>query len=210
MSLWPVETPPSEIQQIVWHMGIFGNAALRAIDQLLDNAGLLWSEGRMVGVSLPIRMSLEIWGAAVFGRNILQTFIADGDIERIWNATARLTVGARTPVMLPHGVMSDAPAYSVMNFIDALERETPKARATYEFLCEACHPNMIQNFYFLMASKTYDNFSNETFKAHAHELLEKTASAIEMITSGFVNTSKEIAQACDAALAREPQPQLQN
>lgn len=196
----PLDREPKRKQQVALQMMIFNLGVIRATDQLYDTFGLLWSEGRFVGVSLPIRLAMEFWGALFFGQKVLADFATDGDIERAVERCARLTTGARTPVRLPQGGFTEAPPYSVMEFIRRLDARSGDALATYEFLCEACHPNFLQNFYFFLASQTYDNWANDVFREHTHTLLERTIVAAETIAAGLVDDTKALMALADGLI----------
>ena len=180
---------------------MFARSGVVAVDQLFDNVGLLWSEGRMVGVSGLIRFSLEYWAAVHFGYCILDAMKSGTDIDEVGRKTARLTFSAKTPVKLPWGGTTTNLAYNVLTFIDNLNKSEPLARPMYDFLCEASHPNFLQNSYFIMASRRYSNFSNESFKTHAHELLEKCVGTMEMTAAGI---SKNLMQVNGLTLPMMP------
>ena len=138
----------------------------------------------MVGVSGLVRFSLEYWSAVHFARKILDTYARDKNIEEAFRKAGRLTFSAKTPVKLPWGGVTENVAYNILSLIDELAKEHSTAREDYDLLSEASHPNFLQNTYFVMASRTYDNFSNEAFKAHAHELLGRTVAVIEAVSHG--------------------------
>jgi hypothetical protein len=181
----PLDFKPTPEQQVTLQLVFFCVGAVKCVDQLIDNTGELWSQGRMVGVSAFVRLSLEFWGTVTFARLILENYAQTKDIDKAAEECNRLTVNSRTPITLPWGEKSDTAAYSVMKFIDVLEKRDVGIRGEYEFLCEASHPNVMQNFYFLMASKVYDNFENAVFKKHAHELLDRTTTVAERVTKGL-------------------------
>jgi hypothetical protein len=188
----PFSHEPSLEEQLVYSIALFAWNGTIVVDQLIDNIGLLWSQGRMVGVSGLARFAVEYWGAVYFGRKILIDYMADKNLEEAVRKGARLTFSAKTPVRLWWGGESTNPAYSVMTFIDALSAVRPDIKAMYDFLSEASHPNFVQNTYFVMASRVYDNFGNDTFKAYAHEILQRTISIIEHMAEGLAADVIEI------------------
>ncbi len=181
----PFSEPLSMEQTIAYHLALFARNGTIVVDQLLDNVGLLWSQGRMVGVSGLIRFALEYWAAVNFGLGILNAMQSGLDIQKAGEKAARLTFSGKTPVKLPWGGTTNNVAYSVLTFIDGLKGVEPEARDFYDFLCEASHPNFLQNTYFIMASRRYTNFSNESFEAHAHELLNKNIEIAEKAAAGM-------------------------
>jgi hypothetical protein len=55
----PLSFEPTREQQLAIQLMIFNLGAIRATEQLYDTFGLLWSEGRFVGISMPIRLAME-------------------------------------------------------------------------------------------------------------------------------------------------------
>ena len=197
----PFEAQLSEEQHMLYSLAMFSRSGVIVVDQLLDNIGLLWSEGRMVGIGGLVRFALEYWAAIHFGRKISENYFSDGNIEIATQKTAKLTHSGKTPVKLPWGRFTTNPAYSVATFLQLLEKSHPHTKEDYDFLSEATHPNFLQNFYFIMASRTYDNFSNDTFKKHAHGLLENVVVAIERIAAGL---SEDVEASIRSILPRLP------
>jgi hypothetical protein len=145
----------------------------------------------MVGISGLVRFSLEYWAAIFFGLRIIRTYLRDADLEEAARETGRLTLSAKTPVKLPWGGETVNVAYSIMTFIDALARERPQVMDHNTFLSEASHPNFLRNTYFITASKEYDNFSNEAFRTHAHELLDHTVTIVKEVVGGTLEHANE-------------------
>ena len=104
----------------------------------------------------------------------------------------RLIFGARSPVQLPWGDFPSVLPYSVLEFMRLLESEKGGLMSEYEHLCEACHPNSIQNSYFFMMGKTGDNWNNEGFKSHANILLEQLLEISEKIVVGIADDTEEL------------------
>jgi hypothetical protein len=182
---WGDDHIPPVRTHLLIQLALFVSGSAQTIDQLVDHTGRLWADGRMVGVSPLVRLVFEYWGAIVFANDIAMKLLQDGgDIDAVTERCVRLTSGSRSPVRLPWGDMTTARAYSVMEFVRRLADDQPDALQRYDFLCEASHPSFFQHFYFVMASKRYDNWSNEVFAAHAHELLEKTVSSLELAIAG--------------------------
>lgn len=181
----PFDFEPELEQSLAYQLMLFGRSAFLVVDQLLDNTELLWSQGRMIGVSHLIRSALEYRAAAHFGLKIISDFSNDLNSDVFSENCARLVSGSKTPVRLPWGDISSVEAFSVIKFIKILEEVEPGVFHDYNLLSEAAHPNFFQNFYFLMASRTYDNFSNEIFKKHAHEIMGQYVESIDRLVSGL-------------------------
>jgi hypothetical protein len=181
-------------QQVAYSLARFAQNGTIVVRQLLSNVELQWKDGRMIGVCGPIRFSLEYWAAIHFGKQLLLNYLNDKNIERIEHKSARLTFSGKTPVKLPWGGTTEHEAYSVMNFIDALFKSNPHVRDDYNFLSEATHPNFLQNTYYLMAGRGYENFGNEKFKKYAHEILEQTVAILERVALGVASEAEELAE----------------
>jgi hypothetical protein len=171
------------------------------VDQLFDNVGLLWSEGRMVGVTSLVRFALEYWAALHFGRNIIEQFAADHDLNKAAPKAERLTFSGKTPVALPWGGHTPNPAYDVLTFVEKLSKSHATALDDYNFLSEGSHPSFLQNTYFIMASKKYENYSNDAFKRHAHEILERTVNIMEKSSHGLLIDVETTLSLCGPLMA---------
>lgn len=180
----PFSKPPSLEQHVAFSLATFVNSGITVVDQLFDNVGLLWSQGRVVGISGLVRFSLEYWAAVHFALTIITAYLKDGNIEEAARKTGRLTFSGKTPVRLPWGGETTNVAYSVMTLLDRLVLVHHEVKGSYDFLSEASHPNFLQNFYFIMASRVYDNFSNEAFRIYAHEILDRTVGILERAVHG--------------------------
>ncbi len=170
---------------LAFHAMLLARSSYVVVDQLFDNTGLLWSEGRMIGVSHLIRSAIEHRAVAHFCLTCIEEYSKSKNISKLQEQISKLTMGAKTPIRLPWGDISSVEAYSVMKFIKLLGQQDQQVSQDYDLLSEGTHTNLMQNSYFVMASKKYDNFSNETFKQHAHELLDKHVSAIERTANGM-------------------------
>jgi hypothetical protein len=148
--------------------------------------------------------SVFLWNTGppfFFALKIHQTYLKDQNLEEA-RKTGRLTFSGKTAVKLPWGGETDI-AYSILTLIDALNKERPTVRAASDFLSEASHPNFLQNTYFIMSSRVYDNFSNEALRTHAHEILDRTLSVLEQSVHGTIEHGKELMQLALPLLPKE-------
>lgn len=127
----------------------------------------------------------------ILAARILDAYSKDEDLERASYKTARLTFSGKTPVKLPWGGLAENQAYSVLAFVDGLEADQPGRRADYDLLSEASHPNFLQNFYFVIAGRVYDNYSNETFTSHAYQVLDRAIAMLEVFAHGIVDDAEQ-------------------
>lgn len=183
-SYWRDSKPSREssvaIKLAVFSISIFSNA-IRVVSSVRDQ----WLTGLFIIVPLNTRFVFETWGAVHYAKNVLITLIEKNDIEKADKLTNRLTFGARSEVLLPFGGKVDEKSLNVMEFIRELKDVRDNAEALYDFLSEASHPNMIQTTYFQMAGPPLSNWGNDRFKEHAHQLLDKTLTALEVAVSGL-------------------------
>jgi hypothetical protein len=121
-------------------------------------------------------------------------------LDEAGRKTARLTFSAKTPVALPWGGQTTNQAYNILTFIQKLTNTYGHAEDDYDFLSEGSHPSFLQNTYFIMASKTYDNWSNESFRAHADRILERTISVIEATARGLLIDADTTFKVCTPLL----------
>lgn len=194
---------PTPNQAIALQAMLFGRNAVVVVDQILDNTGLLWSQGRMVGVSGLIRFALEYWSALHYAKRILLDLEKDGDIEKASERCNRLLAGSRTPIALPWGGTTVIASINVLTMVDRLNEAHSGARETYDYLCEASHPSFAQNLHFIMASRVYDKHQFEEIKKVSVDVLERTVSAIEFIAKGFAVDGAELFHNASGVLQKE-------
>lgn len=145
-----------------------------------------WNSGLFVIVPLNTRFVFETWGAIHFSKSTLFRLCSEKNIQREQERLDRLIFGAKkSEVILPFGGVAEKQSFSVMEFIRCLKDEYKDAEKIYDFLSEASHPNMFQNFYFLMAGPPISNWDNIGFKNHGRQLLDKTLTALEMASKGL-------------------------
>jgi len=95
-------------------------------------------------------------------------------------------------VALPWGGTTPFKSYSAMKFVKCLDQQVPGWLETYNFLCESCHPNSLQHLWLMSAGPSHDNWSNEKFAQHGHELLDRTLSAAEKATKDIAVASCQV------------------
>lgn len=139
-----------------------------------------FKQGQFMIVPLNIRFFFEMWGGLHYAKSLLEKIIKKENVEVEINKVNKLLSGARSEVMLPWGELATESSIHVMDFVRSIEKEYEGAEELYNFLCEASHPNFIQNGYFQMAGPPVSNWDNKKFKKHGHTLLEKTISIYEL------------------------------
>ncbi|MCI0564276.1 MAG: hypothetical protein MN733_37865, partial [Nitrososphaera sp.] len=175
--------PPAA--NVAGRLGIYAVNTLTLGTRVLVIVLQQWIEGTFFLVPLNARFAFECWGGIHFARLTLMRLIKEGNIEREDERARRLSLGSRIEVSLPWGGVSEEKSYNVLDWIDSLKDTCKDARELYDFLSEASHPNFLQNGYFQLASPPLSNWRNEKFKKHGHQLLQKTATAIEAASKGM-------------------------
>jgi len=153
----------------------------------------LWRGGLFTTISLPARFIFELWGGAHFGLETIVRMHESGQVDTASGRSHRLLTGARSEVVLPWGRVADAKAIHIMDFVRTLDDIYPQARSTYGFLCESCHPSFTMLSYWSLAGPRAQNWTNERFRDHAHNLLTRTLEAVERALEGIaVDTTRTL------------------
>lgn len=145
-----------------------------------------FKQGQFMIVPLNIRFFFEMWGGIHFAKSLLEEIAKKENVENVeneLNKVNKLLMGAHSEVMLPWGDLATESSIHANDFVRSIEKEHEGADELYNFLCEASHPNFVQNSYFQMAGPPVSNWDNEAFKKHGHTLLEKTVSIYELAVS---------------------------
>jgi hypothetical protein len=194
LPLGSLDYQPGVRAHVSMRVVLFNFGAIYIADQLVRAIRRQWEEGMFVGVTLPVRLIFEHWGALTFAREIVRELSSKEDPARAAERCERLTAGSRVPIRGFGGALTAVRSYSVFEFVRLLDEHAPGSLDMYEFLCEACHPGFIQQTYFFMASQAGDNWSNDAFKAHAHQLLDRTLTAAQDAVAGIVDETDRIAE----------------
>jgi hypothetical protein len=182
--LWPNGVPPPQVS-VVSRLGIYAVNLFGTALQVRRVVRDQWLSGLFVVVPLSTRFVLETWGAIQFARLTFERLLREGNVDREEERTNRLTFGARFPVQLPWGGVTDEKSFNVLEFVRGLSDARVDAEELYNFLSEASHPNMLQHSYFQMAGPPISNWNNAAFKPRGHSLLSKTLEAFEASARGM-------------------------
>lgn len=184
--------PSTDIRTIILtQLVLFNIGSLRVAHDLSEAADALFRDGKITSTCLQLRFLFELWGATSFSSALCRK-VRDSDdfgdvetLQKIVTPIGRLISGSRIPIELPRGGKSTTKSFNVMTFIQHLEKCEPGTKQEYYFLCEACHPSFVQQSHFWMAGSVGDNWTNQKFQKHAHELLERLISAGEKAAAGL-------------------------
>jgi hypothetical protein len=135
----------------------------------------------------------ELWGAAHYARHTIEEMHDSGEVQTPLEKTKRLLLGVRSEVQLPWGGTSDETSIHVMDFVRSLVDTYPQAEETYGFLCESCHPSYLRLTTWSLAGPPLHNWTNEKFREHGHNLIDRTLEAVEQALQGIAyDTTKTL------------------
>ncbi len=177
----PFPTEPPESARYSFLLCAACLNALASANELADGIIGSWERGRFLNSAVLTRSLFELWGFAHYGRAKLlrgNSGLPGGELERFW-------FGSSSNVSLPWGGNSNTPPIGVRQYIQHLDTDFENAGEDYAFLCDAAHPTMLQHFYLLMAGPLQDNWSNDTFRAHGHDLLRRLARIARRACTGM-------------------------
>jgi len=143
-----------------------------------------FKSGQFMIVPLNVRFFFEMWGGVHYAKSLLEKLSGKESVESEFKKVNKLLMGARSEVMLPWGGLATEPSIHIMDFIRSIEKDYKGSEELYNFLCEASHPNFVQNTYFQMAGPPVSNWDNVKFNEHGHKLLEKTLASYELAAYG--------------------------
>ncbi|CAD6881230.1 hypothetical protein [Methylomonas albis] len=146
-----------------------------------------FKQGQFMIVPLSTRFFFEMCGSINYAKSLISKISNKESVESELNKVNKLLTGAKSEVMLPWGELATESSINVMDFVRSLENEHSGAVESYGFLCEASHPNFVQNSYFQMAGPPVSNWDNKEFKKHGHILLNKTVSIYEQAVHNSEN-----------------------
>ncbi|HVJ39967.1 MAG TPA: hypothetical protein VM639_00660 [Dongiaceae bacterium] len=192
----PLSEPPDEKARAILQLALFVLSGIKVVQLILDSLIHRWSIGMLISAPLEIRLIMEYRAAISFGLEIAAQLEDKEKYEKAFERCIRLTTGSKTPILLPWGEMSAVKSFSTMEFVRHLEELDSGVLADYEYLCESSHPNAMQHMYLVMASKTYDNWGNEQFKKHAHEMLDRCVEICMRSVVGLAKSAQDMTEIC--------------
>lgn len=189
----PLSYIPSTQGSIAIQLSLFVLGCMTFADQATTAFLTLWRNGIFTTISLPARLLYELWGATHFAGQTLAQMQASGEVEQALAKTRRLLLGVRSEVQLPWGGFSDETSIHVMDFVRSLADIYPQAEETYDFLCESCHPSYLRLTTWSLAGPPLQNWTNEKFREHGHNLIDRTLEAVEQALQGIAyDTTKTL------------------
>lgn len=183
---------------IALRLALFSRQMLRSSAEQVAAFIVLWKAGLLGAITMPARMLIELWGASLFAKTVLEKLERTDDIEKAFDKIDRLIIGSRSDIDLPWGGKSEVKSYSVQYFIDRLIEDVDASwEQTYAFLCESCHPAFIRSSEWAMSRPAFHNLSNEKFKARFHANIEQTFAALEVASKQVVIAAGELIRATE-------------
>lgn len=182
----PVEYEPSAEGSVALRLAlVIGTGSASITYHALVSSIMLWGAGEFAMTSLPARLVFEEWGAAHYARLALQELASGTSPDLLQLKADSLLLGARAEVMLPWGDIATEKSVHVMDLVRSLKDVAPDAEATYDFLCESCHPSFVQLTYWSLAGPDLDNWGSEKYRVHMHTLMDRTIDALEVSVRGI-------------------------
>jgi len=191
----PLDYTPSKEGLVSIRVAIFGiNGCIIPTHFTIATLINLLENGLLVTMSLPIRLTYEIWGASRYAHEeILLRMLNTKNVHKALERTDKLITGSRSEVNLPWGGKSDKQSIHVNDFIRALIDVHPQANGDYDFLCESCHPSFLMTTYWsMMGGPIIHNWSNQNFHNHAHQLIDRSLQCMEYALNGISREVEEI------------------
>jgi hypothetical protein len=187
----PLNYTPSTQGSIAIQLSVFvSSVCISFVYQTIEAFASLWKMGLMTMVSLPTRLTFEIWGANHYALQIIDNMKKSGDFIRASEKTASIILGARSNFELPWGEITSKKSIHIMEFIRSLKDVDPYVEDTYGFLCESCHPSFFGLMYWQMTRPPLQNWENATFRKKAHEMINRTIKAMEQALNGISSDAK--------------------
>jgi hypothetical protein len=181
----PLSYNPSKPGIVAIQLSMFVLGCINFADQTVSAFLNSWRNGLFSLISLPARLTYELWGATHFARHTLLQMHSSGDIDKALAQARKLTMGARSEVQLPWGGTTEESSINVMEFVRSLADIYPQAAEVYDFLCESCHPSYLRLTIWSMVGPPLQNWTNEKFREEGHSLIDKTLNAIEQALEGI-------------------------
>ena len=190
----PLDYQPSQAGLLAIQLALFSvNCGVMA-GQVLDAFSDLWLNRRFVVLSLQSRLLYELWGAIHYAKTEMMRFNQSGNVQQCALAAGKLLLGKgsdKADIQLPWGEVATESAVRVGKFIESLEDAQPLAKKTYAWLSESCHPSLSMHTYWSLMGPPVPNWGNEKFRTHAHDMLDRTFTAIEEAVQGIATDRRE-------------------
>jgi hypothetical protein len=199
----PLHSEPTMRERLAINLLLFPINALRIIAEL-DRAVLdEWASGRFVAACLNLRLIFELWAAISFAADLAdRLYVTEEPLDELESSVSRLVAGARHPVRLPWGGVTEVQAINIQTMVEKLDRRWTDALAAYGLLSAGSHPCYHQLGYLHMMGNAGDNWSNEVFAEHAHELLTRFVAIGSRCMVGLVADVERLCLAAAPLCAR--------
>ena len=181
----PLDQKPTPLQSLMHRASDFFEVGAWYRTRETTNAvSALWQNGSLSAVAPLVRLVFEIWAVAYSLRMALEDYQKSKDLEKLAKIVNKIFEGVKSEVLLPYGVPASETPIHILDAVRFLRSIYPNAVETYEYLCEAAHPNFPRYIEWWLVGKEGDNWSNKTVQKRGHELLDKTVSAMETSVLG--------------------------
>ena len=173
----------SEEAHQAWLVSVLFLNCLGSAREAYEGISSSWRKGNFLNAAILTRPLIELWATAFFAKKNVSKNL---DAIQAKQTLDLLLSGSSSPITLPWGGVSTSPPVGIRKLIKCLNKHATHAGADYGFLCDASHPCFFQHKYLRMAGASEDNWSNQIFASHAHEVLEQLVRILENSIDGLV------------------------
>lgn len=193
----PLDFQPTEVGAAKYQLCLLAIGIARCAQELLSSISLLAITGNFLSASVCTRLLIELMGQLEFAdRRVLRCLDRPDEREAATARLRRILLGSKVSGPTPPGGIPDIAVINAMEFVRAAESANPGMQETYDFLCDAAHPNYTKHGYLLFAGSEYDNWRNPAFAEEAREILDRTVGAAEQAIAGIVKSAIRIVEDC--------------
>lgn len=191
----PLDFQPTEVGAAKYQLCLLAMGTARSAQELVSSISLLAITGKFLSASVCTRLLIELMGQLEFAdRKVLRCLDRPDELQAAKARLQRLLHASKASGPTLPGGVPDIAVINVMEFVRAAEAAKPGMQETYDFLCDAAHPNHTKHGYLLFAGSEYDNWRNPVFAAAAREVLDKTVGAAEQAITGIVESAIRIVE----------------
>lgn len=138
----PLDFQLTEVGAVKYQVCLLAIGAARSAKELLSSISLLAITGKFLSASVCTRLLIELLGQLEFAdRKVLLGLDRPDELEAATARPQRLLHASKAGGPALPGGIPDIAVINVMEFVRAAEAAKPGMQETYDFLCDAAHPN---------------------------------------------------------------------
>lgn len=191
----PLDFQPTEVGAAKYQLCLLAMGTARSAQELVSSISLLAITGRFLSASVCTRLLIELLGQLEFAdRKVLRCLDRSDELQAATARLQRLLHASKAGGPTLPGGIPDIAVINVMEFVRAAEAARPGMQDSYDFLCDAAHPNHTKHGYLLFAGSEYDDWQSPVFAAAARELLDRTVGIAEQAIAAIVESAIRIVE----------------